>query len=298
MEITLKAITQMSLPPHGSWELVLVNNNCSDQTDEVAGKFMDRLPLVYVKETANGLSRARNRGLSVATGRLVIFTDDDVKPFPDWILAYWSAYQRHPENYFFGGPIVSEFEDPGFDKELIAFAPPSVRGLDWGHDEKTLGKDEYFIGPNWACPREILLSCGGFDIAKGLGARGGKVCVGEENDLMTRLQGKGWKPLYVPKAKIYHFVPGQKCTVKHIADRYEAGASEEAAQHISTERLIAGIPRWMFREYLHLWKRWVFAKIRRENGYKQYMKLRRMIGIMKGIRSLANRNALRSGTII
>ncbi len=292
LELTLQAMTQVAIPDKLTWELVLVNNNCSDHTDETARKFTDRLPLVYVKEPTKGLSRARNKGLSVASGRLMIFTDDDVKPFPEWVSTYWSAYQKNPKNYFFGGPIVSEFENPDFDKELLAFAPPSVRGLDWGRDEKILGKNEYFIAPNWACPMEILLSCGGFNIAKGLGAQGGKVCVGEEVDLMGRLQERGWKPLYLPKAKIYHFVPRQKCTAKHIADRYEAGAFEEGAQYISKERLIAGIPRWMFREYLHSWKKWVLAKICRKKGYKQYMELRRIIGIMRGVRSLKNRNAL------
>lgn len=294
LELTLNALARMTIPSPLTWELLLVNNNCSDQTDEVVRKFMNRLPLVYVKEPLQGLSRARNTGLSAATGRLVVFTDDDVEPFPEWIPAYWSAYQEHPEGYFWGGPIVSEFENPEFDRELLALAPSSVRGLDWGQDERVLGKDEYFIAANWACPRDILFDSGGFNVTKGLGSRGNKVSIGEENDLMNRLEQKGWKPLYVPQAKIYHFVSREKCTLKHIADRCEAAGFEHAPQFLDAakHRLFAGVPLWMYKRYLLLWKNWISAKIRGEKGLPQYLEYRRMIGIMRGARSLFNRKAV------
>ena len=292
LQLTLDTLAQMIIPKGLTWELVIVNNACTDQTDEVVRRFISRLPLIYAKEPLRGLSRARNKGLSMAAGQLVIFTDDDVKPSPDWILVYWSVFKQYPEGYFFGGPIVSDFENPDFDRELLNFAPPSVKGLDWGQDIRVLNKGEYFIAANWACPRETLLRCGAFNIHKGLGASGNRVSIGEENDLMARLQQEGWKPLYVPEAKIYHFVPKSKCTLKHIANRCEASGFEHASLHIDAEKdhFIAGIPRWMFKRYLFLWKKLVLSKMRGEKGYSQCLQSREMMGIMKGAFNLQNRN--------
>ncbi len=294
LAITLESLTLIPIPKQLKWEVIVVNNNCSDKTDEVIQKFMNRLPLVYVKEPLQGLSRARNKGLNAAKGRLIIFTDDDVRPFPEWVKTYWIQYQKHPEGYFFGGPIVSEFENPNFDRKILPFTHSSVRGLDWGAQEKVLGKDEYFIAANWACPREIIFQCGCFNINKGLGATGNKVNVGEESGLMCHLKQKGWKPLYLPQAKIFHFVPKQKCDLKHNANRAEALGLEHSWQYIENDRptLIAGIPRWMYKRYFDLWKDWVFSKIRGNNGYVQYIEYRRMIGIMRGARALLRkRNA-------
>ena len=136
LRITLDAIAQCNVPEGMRWELVLVNNNCTDATDAVAAEFAKRLPLHLVHEPAPGLSRARNAGLSAATGDLVVFTDDDVRPYPHWLAAFWDAYRRYPEGHYFGGPIESEFEGVQPDERLVALAPPSVRGLDYGPTER------------------------------------------------------------------------------------------------------------------------------------------------------------------
>ena len=67
LAITLDAISQCVIPPNLQWELVLVNNNCTDETQRVAREFANKLPLVYVEEPQQGLSRAKNKGLRVAS---------------------------------------------------------------------------------------------------------------------------------------------------------------------------------------------------------------------------------------
>lgn len=72
LAITLQSFTTCSIPDDVTWEVVLVNNNCTDETDQVVGQFKGKLPLVYVREPQQSLSRARNAGLAVATGRLIV----------------------------------------------------------------------------------------------------------------------------------------------------------------------------------------------------------------------------------
>jgi glucosyl-dolichyl phosphate glucuronosyltransferase len=227
LAITLETIKGCVIPQGLAWQLVIVNNNCTGNTDSVVNQYVDILPVVYVKEPIQGLSRARNAGLNIATGKLIIFTDDDVRPCRDWIKVYWEAFVQEPTKQFWGGPIESEFEGEKPDDDLLSFAPSSVRGLDFGPGKRLLSDKECFIAPNWAVPSAIIKKIGPFDIHKGLNPSSPILSTGEETDLMYRLKEQGLSGLYLPAARIQHFVPGGKCTLKHILARCEAGVLED-----------------------------------------------------------------------
>ena len=93
-------------------EVVVVNNNCEDHTDEVIRAFVDRLPIRREFEPERGHSRARNRGVDTAKGDYIVWTDDDVVVDPGWLAAYSRAFRRWPEAALFGGPIIPKFEPP------------------------------------------------------------------------------------------------------------------------------------------------------------------------------------------
>ena len=235
LRITLDAISSCRIPEKLTWELVVVNNNCTDNTDEIITEFRHQLPIYYVRETIQGLSQARNTGLKTAAGKLIIFTDDDVKPGVGWISTYWHAYLKKPAGFFFGGPVQSEFEGNKPDNELLAYAPPSVKGLDFGAKERKLKTGEKFVSANWACPVDGLITVGGFDTRFGLDPTFGQARIGEETDLMKRLQKAGLSPWYLPDALIVHFVGWQKSTFAHIAGRNQALGffmGQQAAQRI------------------------------------------------------------------
>jgi len=226
LAITLDAFAQCEVPPGLQWQLVIVNNNCTDNTDDVVHSYLKKLPITYVKEPRPGLSQARNTGLKAATGRLIIFTDDDVKPCREWISLYWAAYQKNRIGHFWGGPIESEFEGEMPDEELLRLAPYSVRGLDYGPKEHPLSEKNYFISANWAAPLEAVREVGAFDVSRGLNPQSKRLVTGEESDLMDRLRTRGLTGLYLPRARLKHWVPKEKCTLSHIVKRCEAGALE------------------------------------------------------------------------
>jgi glycosyltransferase involved in cell wall biosynthesis len=283
---TLEAITKCTVPAGLEWELIVVNNNCTDDTDNVVAAFGDRLPIVYVHEPEQGVSRARNTGLEAASGRLVIFTDDDVKPCLEWLAIYWSAYLQTPSGFYFGGPVQSEFEVEKPDDELLRLAPPSVRGLDFGPQPRKLASNEFLIGANWGCPGDALRSAGWFDLNTGLNPAAGEVRTGPETDLMMRLQRNGLAGWYLPEAVVIHFVPGKKCTLEHIAARAEANGAYQARLSLGNRsvRTVGGIPRWMYPELARCWLQWKLARLRGAKGYREYVAFRRMVGFFRPYR--------------
>ncbi len=288
LRVMLSSLLQCDVPLGLRWEVVLVNNNCTDETDAVAAGFRGKLPLVYVHELTQGLSRARNKGLSVATGSLIIFTDDDVRPCPDWITTYWNAYRERPYGFFFGGPLESEFEAEPPHRELLDLAPCSVKGFSLGDRQGRMNGPIRFLGANWACPRAALDSVGDFDTSLGLGAQGSRACVGEENDLQRRLQTQGWQPWYLPQACIWHFVPQSKCILRHIGSRIEASAVEWQRDTMGdySGQCLGGVPRWLIRSAGESWLRWVRARVRGFRGYREYVEYRRLLGCIRAYRDV------------
>src|SRR5205809_6816608 len=79
LELTLDAISRCRIPCGVTFELIVVNNNSTDDTDKVVNAWRGRLPIVYIEEKQDGQNHARNAGICVARGKLVVFTDDDVR---------------------------------------------------------------------------------------------------------------------------------------------------------------------------------------------------------------------------
>ena len=77
----------MAIPLELPWEIVVVDNNSTDDTRQVVEEFerTSGLHVEYVFEAETGLSFARNSGVIVSRGEIVAFTDDDCIVDTHWI---------------------------------------------------------------------------------------------------------------------------------------------------------------------------------------------------------------------
>jgi len=77
---TLEHLSKQSLG-NLNCEIILVNNNCSDSTIDIAKlaweSFGNPIELQIIEETNPGLSFARRSGVNAANGEIIIFCDDD-----------------------------------------------------------------------------------------------------------------------------------------------------------------------------------------------------------------------------
>ena len=284
--ITLDSLSKCIVPDGTTWELVIVNNNCTDNTDNIVNKYKVELPIIYVKEPIQGLSRAKNAGLRVARGQLIIFTDDDVTPCPEWITTYWAAYQKNPTGYFWGGPVTSKFENPNVDKDLIdAVGDYAIKGFDSGEGAGEPADPKIrFISANWACPTEILRQLGGFDTDLGLNPASNRVRLGEETDLMNKLMENGWKRWYLPGARVLHFVPAHKCDLKYITARakaYGRGNIRDFSFKKDRPRIL-GAPPLIYKILLMKGLSLVTSRLQGKKAYKKYLAWFYYLGIWEG----------------
>ena len=82
---TLESLSKQDYP-EGRWEVIVVNNNSTDNTAHVARSFEKIIPSLKVeRETKQSSYAARNRGISVARGDILAFIDADMTVDRDWV---------------------------------------------------------------------------------------------------------------------------------------------------------------------------------------------------------------------
>jgi len=139
-----------------AFEVVVVDNGGRDRTPEVLERFRDRLRIVALREEAPGKGRALNRALEAARGDLIVFTDDDVLPRPDWLAEFSAGAGRHPGSPVFGGRIrVDEEAVPGWVRRSGNLMGLLAVRHDLGTRDLAYGWGEYPYGPNMA----VRVSC-------------------------------------------------------------------------------------------------------------------------------------------
>jgi len=233
---TLCSIENCDTPKGISIELILVNNASQDDTHELKNHKSNKFNYKYIEEPNKGKSNALNTGIGHSQGKLIIFTDDDVKPNAKWITAYWDGYKKHGEDFILGGNVTSIFENDDFNKHLLKHAPYSVSGLNFGSEKRVLGEREFFIGANYAIPRQALRLSNGFKTNIGLNPDSVMPSIGEETEIQKSLQGNGILRAHLPDAEIWHFVPRNKTTLRHTLKRRLAYGIFKATFEMAHER--------------------------------------------------------------
>src|ERR1700730_14319910 len=136
----LERLTTMNPVTDVEWDVLVVNNACTDGTTAVIESFSGRLNIREVSESTPGLSHARNRALDEARGSYVAWLDDDVLVDAAWLSELVAGIRRHPQAAGFGGSIEPWFPTEP-DADLLATFPylaSGFCGLDYGPEEREL----------------------------------------------------------------------------------------------------------------------------------------------------------------
>lgn len=211
---------RLSIPPGVEWELLVVDNNCSDDTPAVISHHASHLPIRQLSEPRQGLSNARNCAIEAARGDIILWTDDDALVDPGWLAGYVNAANTHADASFFGGPVDPWFsvEPPRWlEANLSVFAGAyAVRRMP--HGTLTLnGKDSLPFGANFAVRREGFVDLR-FDTR--LGRTGSDLMGGEEVQFMGQLLDQGYFGVWVDEARVRHFIPEDRVSQAYLWDYY------------------------------------------------------------------------------
>lgn len=254
-----------------AWELLVVDNNSSDATRQVvdAGIAEGKLPLRYVFEPAQGKSRAMNRGIAESAGEIVVFTDDDVDIPPVWLAAILEPF-ADPECWGAGGPVEPVWEVP---MPAWASESPPYRMMgaivQYRNDLDAGAALAPPIGANCAYRREAFRRHGTFRVD--LGHSGTSPIPGEDIEFGRRLMHHGRSIRYAPRALIRHPVTSTRLRRDYFERWYFNRGRLEAVlapyELAPDTPFVAGVPRYLFRQFSDCSLRWLTAADPRRRFY-------------------------------
>lgn len=137
---------------------VIVVDNGSDNPDEIrsAANFYEGVTLVV--EPRPGSYTARNRGLNLAKGEVIAFTDADCIPAPDWLENGVQTLKRVPNCGLVAGQVCLFFRNP--NRPTMVELYESVRALP---QQEFVEQHHYGATANVFTTRQVIDDVGGFD---------------------------------------------------------------------------------------------------------------------------------------
>jgi glycosyltransferase involved in cell wall biosynthesis len=270
---TLAALQAMTAPADCFTEIVIVDNNSTDDTAAVVAGWAQKgaIPVVYVRETKQGKSFALNRGLAHARGDVVALTDDDVLPARDWLSRIVADFRGHDVTFVFGKvlPLWDTLPPP----ELLTPTAQVIWGplaiLDYGDRAAeyvpTRVDQRLPIGANLAFARTSLVTIGGW--RTDLGKVNNTLISGEDHEIFLRLQRYGlYAGYYDPQLTVRHHVPGTRLTRRYFRrwffwhGKTRALMLDDLFPDVDMARVprIGGVPRFLYRQCLE--QCWRYAR--------------------------------------
>jgi len=177
------------------FEFIISDDGSTDITQSMVEEWQFNSPLKikFISQKNQGPGAARNHGLDIAEGELILFIDSDCEAHPDWIQTIYEEYLNDSFDAC-GGPDGSKDDFTTLQK-AIDFAMTSfiTTGGMRGHSEKMMAK--FFPRThNMGLKRSVYEKVGGF----------GDLRHGQDIELSNRIRKSGARIKFLINAVVYH----------------------------------------------------------------------------------------------
>ena len=281
---TLRALRAQQTAASRRWEVIIVDNNSRDHTREVVGEEQCEWPsLRYEFEAAQGLSHARNHGIAVAHGEVLLFTDDDVIPEPDWLETTLLGLEKYRADAC-GGFIAPVWETPPpawLTERFYGFL--AIRS-DRSDDYPITQAGQAPFGANMAMKRTVFDRVGLFDTNRG--RKGNVLASGEDGELFERILAAGLATVFLGRSRVHHKVESFRLTKRYFRRwRFHNSRNLGQSRRLVGERRLANIPLYLFPQLLRAIARMVWGHVTqpRDEAFNREIVVFHFLGLMQGL---------------
>ncbi|WP_286264207.1 glycosyltransferase [Thalassotalea atypica] len=243
----------LSLDTSGiSFEIIIVDNACLESTKNIVNSY--DLPITFLQCPTPGKNAAINMGLAKVSGDYIVFTDDDIIPYPQWLQAYKSAFLNYDDVSIFCGGLIPSITD------WPSYIPIKDKNIIGAYCIKDMGaKDEEILpvkiwGGNMAIKSDVFI--GGVTFNQSVGPNGKDYIMGSETELLARLQNQGFSGMYVANAKVIHQIRSEQLKLDWLKGRAFRQGKGNANYNIENQlldtniNLLFNMPRYLVVRYI------------------------------------------------
>jgi glycosyltransferase involved in cell wall biosynthesis len=201
------------------WEILIVDNNSTDSTEEVVRYYQANwsatFPLRYCKEMQQGAAFARVRAIKEAKGELVGFLDDDTIPDANWVAAAYHFAQNHPQVGAYGSQIHGDYEGapPANFERIACFLAITEKGSEpfcYEPQKKMLPPSAGLVVRKQAWQDNVP------DKPSLSGRCGGSMLNSEDLEAIMYIQKAGWEVWYNANMELYHKIPRKRLQKEYL----------------------------------------------------------------------------------
>lgn len=274
-----------------AWEVVVVDNNSSDDTRGMVERLARELPIEvrYLFEGEQGLNHARNKGALESRGRYFCYVDDDILVSPGWLAALYHTLEDNDADA--AGSCIHLDERITLPKWI----QPEMYGFlgyqDFGPEPFQMdGVKRYPFGGNMSFNRRVLEKIGHFNTKlgrKGSGRKRGELFKGAETDYFHRLAAAGGRIHYTPDAVVQHQIQPFQMKKRYFRTiHFNAGYQKAYYDDRIFPRTLLGAPLFLYQQILRMAGDYLWQLLTRgpDWAFRQQMNLGHSIGMLLGYR--------------
>ena len=212
---TLDALKEQRFSFSVPYEIVLVDNRCSDDTVTIAESAMkgSEIDFRIVNEDRPGLANARRKGIKEVKYDYVLYCDDDNLLCPDYVSTVVELLDNMPEVGAVGGKGIAEFEiePPQIIKDNIScYAVGSqINHKDW------------LFGAGVALRTSLVSDVYDNQQCYMMGRKGNELMSGDDSELVLSVVLRGYK-IYATNSIYYvHVLKAERLTEDYFNRLYK-----------------------------------------------------------------------------
>lgn len=211
-----KALDKVAEQTDTDYELILVDNASTDGSlDGLKTDHIKNFKLLALDQNT-GFAKGNNLAAKHARGEWIALLNPDTEAKPDWLAAFKTATQTHPDTKMFAGATINTSNPEIMDGagDCYHFLGVPWRGGYSRPVSEMPGIGECFsaCGASALIHRDTFLEIGGFDERF--------FCYCEDVDLGFRLRLEGERCLFWPSAAIYHYGSGTTSVASAFSVRH------------------------------------------------------------------------------
>lgn len=201
-----------------AWEVIVVDNNSTDETAAVVRQFQKGWPqLRYAFEPKQGATYARQRAVKLARSPLIGFLDDDNLPSAIWVNQAVKFLREHPQAGIIGSHIRGQFDSEvpkDFDRiaPFLALIDRGSQPLFYAPEKKVLPPGAGMVVRRHAWMENVP------DTPVLGGRTKDSMLTGEDIETTLHIQQAGWEVWYNPAMRVEHKIPVQRLTHDYLCD--------------------------------------------------------------------------------